>query len=124
MLKVEDGCHNFCSYCIIPYARGPVRSLPWGGGGADRALRREGYREIVLTGIEISSWGEDLRTGERLIDLLEAISPRAGTCASAWGAWSPGPSPRTSAAGRRPCQTSAPTSTCPCSPAVMRRCAG
>ena len=79
MLKVEDGCHNFCSYCIIPYARGPVRSLPIGEAAAQtEQLRREGYREIVLTGIEISSWGEDLRTGERLIDLLEAISPRAG----------------------------------------------
>ena len=79
MLKVEDGCVNFCSYCIIPYARGPVRSLPLAEAAAQTAaLRQEGYREIVLTGIEISSWGQDLRSGERLIDLLEAISAQAG----------------------------------------------
>ena len=79
MLKVEDGCVNFCSYCIIPYARGPVRSLPLAEAAAQTAaLRQEGYREIVLTGIEISSWGQDLKSGERLIDLLEAISAQAG----------------------------------------------
>ncbi|WP_295865008.1 tRNA (N(6)-L-threonylcarbamoyladenosine(37)-C(2))-methylthiotransferase MtaB [uncultured Oscillibacter sp.] len=80
MLKVEDGCVNFCSYCIIPYARGPVRSLP-----LETAVRRAreldaaGYREIVLTGIEISSWGRDLKNGTELIDLIE------GLCAAAPG---------------------------------------
>ncbi len=75
MLKVEDGCANFCSYCIIPYARGPVRSLP-----ADRAaeqaasLAAAGYREIVLTGIEISSWGRDLKSGQGLVDLIETVA--------------------------------------------------
>ena len=79
MLKVEDGCTNFCSYCVIPYARGPVRSLSIQTAAEQTAqLRREGYREIVLTGIEISSWGQDLRTGESLIDLLEAVSAQAG----------------------------------------------
>ncbi len=74
MLKVQDGCVNFCTYCIIPYARGPVRSLAI--EDARRELTRlltEGYQEIVLTGIEISSWGHDLKTGETLIDLLEAL---------------------------------------------------
>ena len=71
MLKVEDGCVNFCSYCIIPYARGPVRSLPLETAVAEvRRLREEGYREIVLTGIEISSWGHDLRDGTGLIDQI------------------------------------------------------
>ena len=79
MLKVEDGCVNFCTYCIIPYARGPVRSLPKTAAVAQTAqLRQEGYRELVFTGIEISSWGHDLKNGETLIDLLEAVSAAAG----------------------------------------------
>jgi len=74
MLKVEDGCVNFCSYCIIPYARGPVRSLPPEEAAAQaRKLAGEGYREVVLTGIEVSSWGRDLKTGQALIDLIEAV---------------------------------------------------
>ena len=74
MLKVEDGCVNFCSYCIIPYARGRIRSLPAADAAAQASeLAAEGYREIVLTGIEISSWGSDRKEGETLIDLLEAI---------------------------------------------------
>jgi len=79
MLKVEDGCVNFCTYCIIPYARGPVRSLPVDTAVEQtKKLRAEGYREIVITGIEISSWGHDLKNGQSLIDLLEAISAAAG----------------------------------------------
>ena len=79
MLKVEDGCVNFCTYCIIPYARGPVRSLPLETAVEQtRQLRQEGYQELVLTGIEISSWGHDLKNGASLIDLLEAVSAAAG----------------------------------------------
>ena len=79
MLKVEDGCTNFCTYCIIPYARGPVRSLPMDLACEQVAqLRKEGYRELVITGIEISSYGRDLAGNVSLIDLLEAISPVAG----------------------------------------------
>ena len=75
LLKVEDGCANFCSYCIIPYARGPVRSLSMGEAAVQAAeLKHQGYQEIVLTGIEISSWGRDLCQGTSLIDLLEAVS--------------------------------------------------
>ena len=78
MLKVEDGCVNFCTYCIIPYARGPVRSLPLEKAVEQAAgLKAEGYREIVLTGIEISSWGKDLKNGLSLIDLMEAICEAA-----------------------------------------------
>ena len=70
---------NFCTYCIIPYARGPVRSLPLETAVEQTVqLCREGYREIVLTGIEISSWGRDLKTGESLIDLMEAVCRAAG----------------------------------------------
>ena len=79
MMKVEDGCVNFCTYCIIPYARGGVRSLPKAVAVEQTAqLRQEGYRELVFTGIEISSWGHDLKTGETLIDLLEEVSAAAG----------------------------------------------
>ena len=78
MLKVEDGCVNFCAYCIIPYARGPVRSLPLSEAAEQAArLAAGGYREVVLTGIEISSWGRDLKTGEGLIDLIEAVCAAA-----------------------------------------------
>ena len=74
MLKVEDGCANFCSYCIIPYARGPVRSLPMAEAEREaRALAADGYREIVLTGIEISSYGRDLDGDVSLIDLVELV---------------------------------------------------
>ena len=79
MLKVEDGCVNFCTYCIIPYARGPVRSEPLAAAVEQtRQLRQEGYREIVVTGIEISSYGRDFKDGTSLIDLLEAVSEAAG----------------------------------------------
>ena len=74
MLKVEDGCVNFCSYCIIPYARGPIRSLPMAVAEAQtKQLSEEGYREITLTGIEISSYGQDLKDGTSLIDLIELV---------------------------------------------------
>jgi len=74
MLKVEDGCVNFCTYCIIPFARGPVRSLPMAEAERQtRALAAEGYREIVLTGIEISSYGRDLPGDVSLIDLIELV---------------------------------------------------
>ncbi len=90
MLKVEDGCVNFCSYCIIPYARGPVRSLPLETAAEQtRQLRSEGYREIVVTGIEISSWGQDLKNGTGLIDLLEAVSAAAGDMRLRFGSLEP-----------------------------------
>ena len=79
MLKVEDGCVNFCTYCIIPYARGPVRSLPMDKAAEQvRALCSQGYREIVVTGIEISSYGSDFKDGTSLIDLLELIAREGG----------------------------------------------
>ena len=78
MLKVQDGCNQFCSYCIIPYARGPVRSLPLDQAAEQAAaLAAAGYREIVLTGIEISSWGRDLEGRPGLADLIEAVCAAA-----------------------------------------------
>jgi len=75
---VEDGCDNFCTYCIIPYARGRVRSLPLETAVEQaKQLASEGYLELVVTGIEISSWGKDLagEDGCRPLpqDLLEAV---------------------------------------------------
>ena len=79
MLKVEDGCRNFCTYCIIPFARGPVRSLPISEAVAQTGqLAADGYQEVVITGIEISSWGQDLDGEKSLVDLLEAVSAAAG----------------------------------------------
>ena len=78
MLKVQDGCVNFCSYCIIPYTRGPVRSAPVSLAVEQaKGLEKQGYREIVVTGIEIASWGVDLEGKPSLITLLEAICAAA-----------------------------------------------
>ena len=79
MLKVQDGCSNFCSYCIIPYARGPVRSLPLDEAVAEAvSMREQGYREIVVTGIEIASWGRDLPGKPGLAELIDAVCGAAG----------------------------------------------
>lgn len=76
LLKIEDGCNNYCSYCIIPYARGGVRSLPEAKVLSQvRALAQAGVREIVLTGIELSSYGLDLQAGETLTGLLGRLLP-------------------------------------------------
>ena len=78
MLKIEDGCANFCAYCLIPFARGPVRSLPMDAASLQvRNMVDEGYREIVLTGIEISSYGQDFSERIRLIDLVERLCREA-----------------------------------------------
>ncbi|MBO5317214.1 MAG: tRNA (N(6)-L-threonylcarbamoyladenosine(37)-C(2))-methylthiotransferase MtaB [Oscillospiraceae bacterium] len=75
MLKVQDGCVNFCTYCIIPYTRGPVRSAPVELVVQQATeLAQQGYREIVITGIEIASWGTDLPGKPKLPLLLAAVS--------------------------------------------------
>ena len=74
MLKVQDGCVNFCTYCIIPYTRGPIRSAPLDLAVAQaKELVNRGYREIVITGIEIASWGADLPGKPPMTDLIAAI---------------------------------------------------
>ena len=74
MLKVQDGCVNFCTYCIIPYTRGPVRSAPVELAVSQaRELADQGYREIVITGIEIASWGVDLPGKPLVAELITAI---------------------------------------------------
>jgi len=79
MLKVQDGCCNFCSYCIIPYTRGPIRSATVElAVEQTKSLAEQGYRELTVTGIEIASWGADLPGKPNLISLLEAICAAAG----------------------------------------------
>ena len=74
MLKVQDGCVNFCSYCIIPYTRGPVRSAPLELAVEQaKGLAEQGFREIIVTGIEIASWGVDLPGKPGLDILLKAV---------------------------------------------------
>ena len=74
MLKVQDGCVNFCTYCIIPYTRGPVRSAPLEVAVEQaKELAERGYREIVVTGIEIASWGVDLPGKPSPMVMIEAV---------------------------------------------------
>ncbi len=74
MLKVQDGCVNFCTYCIIPYLRGPIRSATAELAVAQALeLQEKGYKEIVITGIEIASWGADLPGKPPLTALLTTI---------------------------------------------------
>ncbi|HML68556.1 MAG TPA: tRNA (N(6)-L-threonylcarbamoyladenosine(37)-C(2))-methylthiotransferase MtaB [Clostridia bacterium] len=79
-LKIQDGCVNFCSYCIIPFARGPLRSRPLDEISAEVAmLANEGYREIVLTGIHLASYGRDLaKSGITLLDAIARASEPEG----------------------------------------------
>lgn len=71
-IKVQDGCNQFCSYCIIPYVRGRVRSRrPEDVADEVRRLAENGYREVVLTGIHLSSYGIDL--GTSLLELIKAV---------------------------------------------------
>jgi len=73
-LKVQDGCNSFCSYCIVPYARGRNRSLPLDRVLAKtRDLSSKGFKEIVLTGIHLGTYGEDLVPTHSLLDLLQAL---------------------------------------------------
>ncbi|MDD7362751.1 MAG: tRNA (N(6)-L-threonylcarbamoyladenosine(37)-C(2))-methylthiotransferase MtaB [Peptoniphilus sp.] len=74
-MKVQDGCNQYCSYCIIPYARGFIRSrdLEESVQEAER-LAKNGFKEVVLTGIHIGSYGKDLEGDLGLIDLIEAIA--------------------------------------------------
>ncbi|MCL1906278.1 MAG: MiaB/RimO family radical SAM methylthiotransferase, partial [Clostridiales bacterium] len=73
-LKIEDGCGQFCHYCIIPLARGPVRSLPFREAIAGaQELISAGHQEVVLSGIHIGAYGEDLGPGQDLAALIKGI---------------------------------------------------
>ena len=90
MLKVQDGCVNFCSYCIIPYTRGPVRSAPLSLAVEQaKELAQRGYREIVITGIEIASWGVDLPGKPPMTELIAAICAAVPECRVRLGSLEP-----------------------------------
>ena len=75
VIKIQDGCDRFCSYCIIPYARGRVRSRqPKNILSEITKIAKEGIKEVVITGIHIASYGKDFKQEYRLIDLLEEIN--------------------------------------------------
>jgi len=90
LIKVQDGCCNFCTYCIIPYARGPIRSLSLEIAVAQaKQCAEQGYHEIVITGIEISSWGVDFKNGSSLKDLLKALCEAVPQCRIRLGSLEP-----------------------------------
>lgn len=73
-VKIEDGCTEFCTYCIIPYARGPVRSRPAESIKKEvEKLAENGFKEIVLTGIHLASYGKDTKK-ENLLDIIRLVS--------------------------------------------------
>lgn len=79
VIKVQDGCDRFCSYCIIPYARGRVRSRkPESIISEITKIAKEGIKEVVITGIHIASYGKDFKEKYGLIDLLEQINQIEG----------------------------------------------
>lgn len=88
-LKVQDGCNQFCSYCIIPYARGRVRSRSREEVVAEvRRLAERGYKEVVLTGIHLSSYGTDI--GDDLLSLILSVHQVEGICRIRLGSLEPG----------------------------------
>ena len=79
VIKVQDGCDRFCSYCIIPYARGRVRSRkPESVISEIENIAKEGIKEVVITGIHVASYGKDFKDNYKLIDLLEEINKIEG----------------------------------------------
>jgi len=79
VLKIQEGCDRFCTYCIIPYVRGGIRSRAIDEIRLEtERLSAAGYREIVLTGIHLTSYGRDLRDGTSLIDAIRAVHGVSG----------------------------------------------
>jgi len=78
-IKVQDGCNQFCSYCIIPYARGRVRSRRFENVIAEvERLAANGFKEVVLTGIHLSSYGVDFEEATGLLELIQAVNAIKG----------------------------------------------
>ena len=90
-IKVQDGCNQFCSYCIIPYTRGRVRSRRKEDAAAEiERLAAGGYKEFVLTGIHLSSYGIDLEEDITLLDLIKAAADIQGVKRIRLGSFEPG----------------------------------
>lgn len=78
-MKIQDGCNMYCSYCLIPYARGNISSRDMESiKNEAKRLAKNGYKEIVLTGIHVSSYGKDLKNGTSLIDVIEEVAKTDG----------------------------------------------
>ena len=78
-IKIQDGCNQFCSYCIIPYARGRVRSRRFENVIAEvERLAANGFKEVVLTGIHLSSYGVDFEEATGLLELIQAVNAVKG----------------------------------------------
>ena len=87
-IKVQDGCNQFCTYCIIPYARGRVRSRSMEDVTEEvRTLAENGYKEVVLTGIHLSSYGIDFDKERHLLDLIRAVHQIEGSRESGLVHW-------------------------------------
>ena len=90
VIKVQDGCNQFCSYCIIPYARGRVRSRKIENVVKEiKKIAERGIKEVVITGIHLASYGKDFNDGTSLIDLLEEINKIDGICRIRLGSLEP-----------------------------------
>ncbi len=78
-MKIQEGCNNYCTFCIIPYARGRLKSRPVQSAVEEaERLASQGYKEIVLTGIHLGNYGVDLRDGTTLASLIRALLPIRG----------------------------------------------
>ncbi len=91
VLKIQEGCGNRCSYCVIPSVRGPVRSRPLEDISSEAvSLAEAGYREVVLTGIHLSSYGKDFIPRRSLLDVLEILEQAKGILRVRLGSLEPG----------------------------------
>lgn len=91
VLKIQEGCRNRCSYCVIPSVRGPIRSRPLEDISLEaKRLSAAGFREIVLTGIHLSSWGRDFTPHLSLLDVLKVLEETEGVLRVRLGSLEPG----------------------------------
>lgn len=91
VLKIQEGCRNSCSYCIIPAVRGPIRSRPLGDIASEaERLSVSGFKEVVLTGIHLSSYGKDFTPRSSLIDVLDLLEKTDGILRVRLGSLEPG----------------------------------
>ena len=78
-IKIQNGCDQFCAYCIIPYLRGPLKSVPLGEiKGLMQKIAEENFKEVVLTGIHIGKYGKDLKDGSTLADVVKTAYETVG----------------------------------------------
>lgn len=120
-IKVQDGCNQFCSYCIIPYARGRVRSRAKEDVVAEVTdLAKNGYQEVVLTGIHLSSYGIDFENEDNLLSLIRAVHEIEGIKGFVWDLWNQGSSQKSLYRRSQRFRRCARTSICHCRVAAMK----